>query len=405
MSPGISSRRAMATMLALSLAAFTLRDHRAAAGRPAHAASAPTWAAPDTEIGLLVTGYAVVVFARVGAADPAHPAGPPPAPARRHPAPSSRRRRPCAALAPSYAVLAGARLVTALTQALFWSVVAPTAIGLFPAGDPRADGGPVLDRRRARAGAGRAVRHLAGPAGGLACGVRGLAAVGLATGVAVVALLPSYPAGRRRRRPRHVTRPAPLPGADGATALGITGFMTAQTYITPFLLDVTGFAPRRARAAAVRLRRRGRRSARWSSAASSTPGRSPRSPGRWSLLTVALLGLYALGALKPGAVGLLAAGRLRVQLRSPRPCRAGCCRWRRPAPTSPRPWTSSAFNAGIAGGSFLGGVILPAFGARPLALVGGALTLAALAVLSVDAARRRHDPEPAREMRMAGCGV
>ena len=67
-------------------------------------------------------------------------------------------------------------------------------------------------------------------------------------------------------------------------------------------------------------------------------------------------------------------------------------------------WTSSAFNIGIAGGSFLGGIILPAFGARPLALVGGALTLAALAVLSVDGARRRY-PEPAREMRMAGCGV
>ena len=61
MSPGISSRRAMATMLALSLAAFTYVTTELLP------VGLLTLIGPDlgrshTEIGLLVTGYAVVVF-------------------------------------------------------------------------------------------------------------------------------------------------------------------------------------------------------------------------------------------------------------------------------------------------------------------------------------------------------
>jgi predicted MFS family arabinose efflux permease len=401
MSPGISSRRAMATMLALSLAAFTYVTTELLP------VGLLTLIGPDlgrshTEIGLLVTGYAVVVFLAS-------------VPLTRITQRVPRRRllgatlavftvaTAVCALAPSYPVLAGARLVTALTQALFWSVVAPTAMGLFRP--------EIRGRMVARFSVGPALAPVLGvPFGtwlGQQAGWRAafgvMAAVGLSTGVAVVALLPSFPPSdggaargtspdRRRFRVLMVT-----------TALGITGFMTAQTYITPFLLDVTGFAPG---ALAALLFVSGAAGVLGTVVIGRVLDARPVAAlaGPLMLLTVALLGLYALGAFKPGAVGLLAAGGFGFSSFAA----AVQSRVLQVAPASTdlaSAWTSSAFNIGIAGGSFLGGVLLPAFGARPLALVGGALTLVALAVLSVDGALRRQDPEPAREMRMAGCGV
>jgi predicted MFS family arabinose efflux permease len=87
---------------------------------------------PSSRIGLLVTGYGVTVavvslpLARVVARAP---------------------RRPlllglvalltvatvASALSPGYGLLFAARLVTALSQAVFWAVVAPVAAGMFPA--------------------------------------------------------------------------------------------------------------------------------------------------------------------------------------------------------------------------------------------------------------------------------
>jgi DHA1 family L-arabinose/isopropyl-beta-D-thiogalactopyranoside export protein-like MFS transporter/DHA1 family inner membrane transport protein len=187
------------------------------------------------------------------------------------------------------------------------------------------------------------------------------------------------------------------------TALGITGFMTAQTYITPFLLDVTGFAPG---TLAALLFVSGAAGVLGTVVVGRVLDARPVAAlvGPLILLSVSLLGLFALGAFKPGTVGLLALGGFGFSSFAA----AVQSRVLQVAPASTdlaSAWTSSAFNVGIAAGSFLGGVILPSLGARPLALVGGALTLAALAVLSVDAARRREDPSPAPGMRMAGCGV
>jgi DHA1 family L-arabinose/isopropyl-beta-D-thiogalactopyranoside export protein-like MFS transporter/DHA1 family inner membrane transport protein len=179
--------------------------------------------------------------------------------------------------------------------------------------------------------------------------------------------------------------------------------MTAQTYITPFLLDVTGFAPG---ALAALLFVSGAAGVLGTVVVGRVLDARPVASlvGPLILLTVSMLGLFALGAFKPSAVGLLALGGFGFSSFAA----AVQSRVLQVAPASTdlaSAWTSSAFNVGIAGGSFIGGVILPALGARPLALVGGALTLAALAVLSVDGALRRQDPAPAREMRMAGCGV
>ena len=401
MSPGISSRRAMATMLALSLAAFTYVTTELLP------VGLLTLIAPDldrsrTEIGLLVTGYAVVVFVAS-------------VPLTRITQRVPRRRllgatlavftaaTAVSAFAPSYPVLAGARLVTALTQALFWSVVAPTAMGLFRP--------EIRGRMVARFSVGPALAPVLGVPFGTWLGQQAgwrtafavMAAVGLATGVAVVAMLPSFPpsdggAARGTSPDRHRFRVLMV-----TTALAITGFMTAQTYITPFLLDVTGFAPG---ALAALLFVSGAAGVLGTVVVGRVLDARPVASlvGPLVLLTVSMLGLFALGAFKPSAVGLLALGGFGFSSFAA----AVQSRVLQVAPASTdlaSAWTSSAFNVGIAGGSFVGGVILPALGARPLALVGGALTLAALAVFSVDGALRRQDPAPAREMRMAGCGV
>jgi predicted MFS family arabinose efflux permease len=399
--PEVSPRRAAATLAALSLAAFAyvttellpvglLTLIGADLGRS------------HTEVGLLVTGYAVVV---VVASVPLTRL------TRRLP-----RRRllgatlavftaatALSAVAPSYPVLAGARLVTGLTQALFWSVVAPTAMGLFPA--------RVRGRMVARFSVGPALSPVVGvPLGtwlGQQAGWRAafavMAVVGLAVGAAVVASLPSFPpeAGgaargtapdRRRYRVLMVT-----------TALAITGFMTFQTYVTPFLLEVSRF-PASALAGllfvggtagvvgAVLVGR----------VLDARPVAALVAP--LSLMAAGLLGLFALGPIRPATVVLVAVGGLAFSAFAA----AVQSRVLQVAPGSTdlaSAATSSAFNVGIAGGSFVGGAILPAFGARPLALAGGVLVMAALAVMSIDGARRRDDPEPSRAARMAGCGV
>jgi DHA1 family L-arabinose/isopropyl-beta-D-thiogalactopyranoside export protein-like MFS transporter/DHA1 family inner membrane transport protein len=388
-------------MLALSLAAFTYVTTELLP------VGLLTLIAPDldrsrTEIGLLVTGYAVVVFVAS-------------VPLTRITQRIPRRRllgatlavftaaTAVSAFAPSYPVLAGARLVTALTQALFWSVVAPTAMGLFRP--------EIRGRMVARFSVGPALAPVLGVPFGTWLGQQAgwrtafavMAAVGLATGVAVVAMLPSFPpsdggAARGTSPDRHRFRVLMV-----TTALAITGFMTAQTYITPFLLDVTGFAPG---ALAALLFVSGAAGVLGTVVVGRVLDARPVASlvGPLILLTVSMLGLFALGAFKPSAVGLLALGGFGFSSFAA----AVQSRVLQVAPASTdlaSAWTSSAFNVGIAGGSFIGGVILPALGARPLALVGGALTLAALAVLSVDGALRRQDPAPAREMRMAGCGV
>ena len=53
------------------------------------------------------------------------------------------------AAASSYSMLLSARVVTALSQALFWSVVVPTAAGLFPAPSPPTPTSPRSSPRSA----------------------------------------------------------------------------------------------------------------------------------------------------------------------------------------------------------------------------------------------------------------
>nr|WP_179779798.1 MFS transporter [Micromonospora jinlongensis] len=385
MVPQVSPRRAWAVLVALSLAAFAfITTELLPVGLLTHIA--PDLDRSRSQVGLLVSGYAiVVVLASV--------------PLARLTQRIPRRQllgvtmllfaaaNALAALASTYAVLAGSRVVTALAQALFWSIATATVTGPFPAA--------VRGRVVALFATGATLAPVLGvPLGtwlGQQAGWRtafgALAGVGLAIAVAVFILLPSYPpaAGGAARG----TAP------DGrrfvlllvATALGIGGFMTLQTYVTPFLLDVSGFADA---VLAPLLFVSGAAGVIGTLAAARTLDSRPTA----SLLTplsigaASLFGLYALGALRPGVVALLAGVGLAYAAFGS----AVQSRMLQLAPGSTdiaSAGVSTAFNAGIAGGSLLGGGLLPTLGPRPLALAGGLLTLAAFALLAVDAWRSR----------------
>lgn len=131
MVPQVSPRRAWAVLVALSLAAFAfITTELLPVGLLTHIA--PDLDRSRSQVGLLVSGYAiVVVLASV--------------PLARLTQRIPRRQllgvtmllfaaaNALAALASTYAVLAGSRVVTALAQALFWSIATATVTGPFPA--------------------------------------------------------------------------------------------------------------------------------------------------------------------------------------------------------------------------------------------------------------------------------
>ncbi|BCB83460.1 MFS transporter [Phytohabitans suffuscus] len=373
----VSRRRANGALVALSVAAFTFVTTEVL---PIGLLTvmADDLGRSDAQIGLLVTGYAaVVVLASI--------------PLTRLTGHVPRRQLITVTLAvfvvavlvstvaANYWVLLAARLAIALAQALFWSVVASTATGLFPP--------EVRGRAVARLSVGASLSPVLGVPLGTWIGQQAgwrvaflvMAAVGLATCVAVAVLVPTVvPAegGAARGTAPDARRYAIL---VVACAVGVAGSLTAYTYVTPFLLDVSGFTPA---ALGPLLLVSGAAGV----AGTLTVGRFlDRSP--WGALVVpltvtvaALLTLYTLGAARVAAVAAVAltvmayaAFAAAVQNRT-----------LQVAPGSTDlagAGSSTAFNVGIAVGSLLGGGLIQTAGVRSVALAGAALAAAALALL------------------------
>jgi predicted MFS family arabinose efflux permease len=147
-----------------------------------------------------------------------------------------------AALAPNYSTLLGARIATALSQAVFWAVITPTAASL------------VRPELRGRAVsilyAGSSVAPLAGVPAGTWLGQQAgwrlpflvLAAVGVVLAVAIGTLLPEVPVGRAEAERGTAPDAGRYRTLVVTTALAVTGAFTAYTYINPFLTEVSGFA-------------------------------------------------------------------------------------------------------------------------------------------------------------------
>lgn len=146
------------------------------------------------------------------------------------------------AAAPNYPALLGARVVTALSQAVFWAIVAPAAAALFrPA---------MRGRAVSMLYAGSSAATLAGvPAGtwlGQVAGWRvpfvALSVLGVVVLVALRTLLPEIAPGHGG------TDRGSAPDAGRyrilllTTVLAVTGAFTAYTYVNPFLVSVSGLA-------------------------------------------------------------------------------------------------------------------------------------------------------------------
>jgi len=296
------------------------------------------------------------------------------------------------AAAHSYSVLLAARLVTALTQAMFWSVVASTATGMFPAA--------VHGRVVSRLSMGNSLAPVLGvPVGtwlGQQLGWRAAflvtAALALGTWLAVVTFLPT-------------SAPAEGSAARGSapdavrfriivivTAVVVTGFLTASTYITPFFLDVSHFS---AGSLGPLLFVSGVAGVAGAFLVGLTFDRRP-----WqtilvplALLTAGLLGLYLTGGIQLAAVVFLGLSGLGFGALPP----ALQARTLQIAPGNTDMASaaiSSAFNIGIAAGSLLGGLLIANVGTRSVALAGGLLTAAALVILLGDMRLARR-PSPA----------
>jgi DHA1 family inner membrane transport protein len=166
------------------------------------------------------------------------------------------------------------------------------------------------------------------------------------------------------------------------TVLAATGAFAAFTYITPFLIEVSGFP---AAATGPLLLVRGVAGIVGVAAGGALVDHRP-----WAAMvapvaaqTTALLGLYALGGTPVVAVALvalsgLAFGALTTALAS---------RVLQVAPGSAdlaAAGASTAVNVGITAGALVGSVLLPGVGVRGTALLGGLLSLAALAAALVE---------------------
>ncbi|WP_194820987.1 MFS transporter [Micromonospora sp. S-DT3-3-22] len=283
------------------------------------------------------------------------------------------------AAARDYQVLLGTRVVVALTQALFWAVVAPTAAGMFPV--------RVRGRVTSVVFAGASLGPMLGvPAGtwlgqqwGWRVAFLALAALALAAFVAVVTLMPPVPVGATHASTGTAPDARRYAVVVVATALSVGGLFTAFTYTAVFLTDVSGFAPGalgllllvRGLADFAGITAGGIASDRHQRVAMVTPV---------LLLVVALLGMFLLAA-SPVATGvLLAVSGFAMGALTP----AVQNRVLEVAPGSAdlaAAGNSAAFNVGIAGGSLLGAVVLSGFGVRATALAGGLVAVAALVVL------------------------
>jgi predicted MFS family arabinose efflux permease len=298
------------------------------------------------------------------------------------------------AAAHGYGVLLGARVVTALSQALFWALVIPTAATLFSARVRGRVVGVVMAGGSLAAVLGVPAGTWLGQQAGWRAPFLVLGGVSLAAAAGIGVLLPGAAPGRPRseRGTDPDTRRYRL--LSVLTILAVTGSFASFTYVTPFLVAVSGFA---VATIGPLLLLRGVAGIGGVFAGGALVDRSPwlATLAPVALQVVALLGLAGLGAVRPLAAALVAlAGAAFVALTT-----ALGSRVLQVAPKSTdlaAAGMSTAINVGITGGALVGGLLLPRAGPRSTALAGGLLSLAALAAVLVEPWLRPPGPGPGR---------
>lgn len=308
------------------------------------------------------------------------------------------------ALASSYGLLLVSRIVTALSQALFWATVVSSAAGLFPR--------RVRGRAVSLVFAGNSLATVLGvPAGtwlgqhfGWRSSFGALSCVGLLAMLAVAWLLPTRKPGEGEASRGTAPDARRYWLTLTVVSLAGTGAFISFTYVTPFLTQVSKFSP--GALSLILLARgiagfagvfMGGRMSDWNPwIAIGTPV---------ALQTLALCALYLAGAQPAAAVILVSVAGLSFSAL----CTALTGRILQVAPGSvdmATAGTSIAVNVGITAGAFIGGGLLPGFGVRSTALAGGLVSIAALAAVFGELLLRSRpsSPEPEPEPALAASG-
>ncbi|GAB3089810.1 MFS transporter [Isoptericola nanjingensis] len=374
--PPVDERRATIILVAMALSTFLFVTVESLPS------GLLTLMAPDlgrstSEIGLLVTGYALVVL--ITTVPLAHWA-------RRVPrrwvlsacAGVAAVATLWAALAPSYEQLMAARLVTATAQALFWAAVVPATTGLFR---------PVVRGKvMTRLALGNSLAPVLGVPAGTWLGEHtswrwtfaAVAVLSLVVTFVVLALFPTMaPSEGGASRAPHPSRRRFL-FQMVTTGLVLTGAFGVITFVTQYFIEVTGFE--QSDMARLLLLQ----------GAAGVVGTIV--VGRFidarpvavllvalAVLTVALVSLWAFGANPVAAVASLAlfgfsfscvppALSHRVMLVAPGSTNMGVA------------ISSSMFNVGIAAGSGLGAALVAAVGVHVVPLASAVVVLLALLV-------------------------
>ncbi|WP_125775547.1 MFS transporter [Antribacter gilvus] len=383
-------RRALIALIALSVSAFTFVTAENLPG------GMLTLIAPDlgrttSEIGLLVTAYAaVVVLASV-------------------PLAMVTRRLPrrivlvittalCvvgslwSALAAGYWDQMAARVVTALGQALFWAVVIPAAAAMFP---PHVRGKMI-----ARLTIGNSLGPMLGVPFGTWLGQQAgwrvsflvMSAVSLAACLAVAAFMP--PAGGTQSDTSRGTHPSMrrFVVLMTVTCLLVTGGFAMITFVTQFLLEVSGFAPQYL---SLLLLGQGLAGLVATFVVGQVLDRHP-----WTtmvialgLMIVAFTVLQLLGGVPPLAVAGLALFGFAFSAIPPAISHLNL----QVAPGGTEmasAVSSSVFNVGIAAGSAIGAGIVASVGVQSIPVVGAFFVLLAGGVLAWELSRSQRVPQP-----------
>jgi predicted MFS family arabinose efflux permease len=293
-----------------------------------------------------------------------------------------------AAIAPDYGWLVAARVVTALAQAIFWSIVAVVTVSLVP---PHLRGTAV-----AAVFAGSSIALVVGLPLGTWLGQQSgwrisfvvLAVLGVLDLVALAVLLPP-------------ARPDEAQGSGGtnpdarryrlivvSTALCVAGFFTAYTYVTAFLTRVSGLPPA---AIAPVLLLVGVADAVAVVATGVLLDRHPvlAKVGPAVLLAGSLVAFFALGSVGVAAAlfqacaafglsGVAIALQSQVLVVAPRRTDIASA------------WFSTSFNVGIGGGPLVGGLVLSTVGLRFTPLVGAGLAFLGLVAIAIEARSPRR---------------
>ena len=309
-------------------------------------------------------------------------------------------------LVSDYGTLLASRLVVALSQALFWSVVTPATAGLFEA--------RVRGRALSILYGGSSLAGVLGVPVGTWVGQRTdwrvaflvMSGLGLLALAVVATLLPTAPPGSGAADHGSAPDAGRYRALVVSTALAVTGAFTAFTYVSPFLTDVSGLTDG---AVGPVLFARGVAGVLGVVVVGLVVDRNP-----WLTMTVvivlqglALMVQYAVGSVAWAAVASVATAGLgiaalsavlgvRVLIVAPGGADMAAA------------GTSTAFNVGITGGALIGGLLLPSFGVRCTPLVGALLTGVALVVIlaepALSSARRRNAGRPGRQRSDRPCG-